>query len=318
MVSKENKTEVELESVLNYFVKLRPENSNDLGNKLDKTGMLAKIMDLSERGDIADALYKIISKRPEFAAFVGALKSPTAYLSSEDGKLSVIRLFFHFEASKNEKLAKELHDYLETNFVRDGKLDKRRLLVGLLVYYRRTKYPESRLLWDEKEKKPYFYVKEVYEKKAEEEKPLTSMTPVKTGDLATTALSAFDKGDKATFNSAVQKASNETLEKIFWEIYTKHVYKEPSYKTFVLSLSGPYGRLAKKGGVLEQEISKGNVDIFNKNKEYIVGSVSLWLTSGKEKIQTVTPDLLLRLFEKFAKSATLKETEKKPKLILEQ
>ncbi|MEM2909150.1 MAG: hypothetical protein QW171_03235 [Candidatus Bilamarchaeaceae archaeon] len=302
MVSKENKTEVELERVLNSFVKLDPKNSDELGNSLKKTGMLAKIKELSERGDIADALYKIISKRPEFAAFVGALKSPTANLSSEDGKLSVIRLFFHFEASKNEKLAKELQHYLKTDFVRDGKLYKPWLLVGLLVYCRRAEYPKSRLLWDEKKQEPYFYVKEL--------KAVSGIKATTPKPLSDALIESFNKGDDRAFKADLQKADPATLEDVFLRLYIDKIYTNDNYSKYIKSPGRKaYADLTKgdflkiwKNAATDREAMN---DMKGKYKGSIINSTREWLGLTSMLTPKVTPELLEKVFWTLApKTAT--------------
>ncbi len=284
-----------------------------------------------KRGDIAgvgsdkkiiDKLYDEFLKIPKFKAF-------TWMQPKKAGKREVIMKFLEVEAGKDEeKLGKEMSDFIQSGFKdKDGKLSDLYVFLAALLYLRRNNNPKAGVLWDTKNDRPSVFLTHLHEEKAAvPTKPEEKTTKPKKGTEKSVevsegtvtvvgAVEAFSAGEKEKFQAIVEKADEETRDKIFWNLYTEYIYpgemknsKGKTYKDFLLNPKEEksYKQLITSKAI-SSKIEEADPKVYEKIRGYAINSTQKWLGMKVDKASTaVTLELLTNLFQ--AKSAPKQKT----------
>jgi len=313
---------MDLKGAINFFDGIK--NAKEFETKFaNKKGQIVKT---GQDSKIIDKLYEELLKVPLFKAYTWTQPKGTK-------KKETIMNFLKMMAEKDENLGKEINDFVRGEFKDDkGKVNNLYIYLATLLYFRRNENPKASVLWNSKLDRPSIYLTHLYtEETAKESKAAKEPEPKKGKSVEVSAgtvtvvgaVDAFAAGDKEKFQAIVDKADEEMLDKIFWNLYTEHIYpgditvekkkKQQSYGDFLIKQKGAYKQLITSGPI-SSKIEKGDEKIYNeKIRPYAINSTREWLNMDPLKTDIkVTPDLLMNIFT--AKTAPKQKKPKAPKM----
>jgi len=316
---------MDLKGAIKYFNGIK--NAKEFEAKFAKKK--GQLVGAGQDAKIIDKLYEELLKVPLFKAYSWAQPKGTK-------KKDTIMNFLKAMAEKNEKLGKELNDFIRGEFKDDkGKTSNLYIYLATLIYLRRNDNPKAGVLWNTKLDRPSIYLTYLYEEKTvkapepakepESKKGKGKSVEVGKGTVTVVdAVDAFSSGDKEKFQAIVDKADGEMLDKIFWNLYTEYVYpgditvekkkKQQSYGDFLLKQKKKGYKQLIVSGPIALKIEKGDESVYYDHiRGYAINSTREWL--GMEAMQgevNVTPELLMNVFT--AKTAPKKKKPKAPKM----
>jgi len=315
---------MDLKGAIKYFDGIK--DAKEFETKFaSKSGELVKV---GQDSKIIDKLYDELLKIPLFKAYTWAQPKDAK-------KRDTIMGFLKVMAGKDEKLGKELNDLARADFkAQSGGINNLYVYFATLLYLRRNKDPKAAVLWNAKLDRPSIYLKHLYEeetvkpvepaKEPETKKGKGKSVEVGKGTVTVVdAVEAFASGDKEKFQAIIEKADEETLDKIFWNLYTEYIYpgditvekkkKQQTYGDFLIKQKGAYKQLVTSAPI-SSKIEKGDEKIYNeKIRPYAINSTREWLGMDALKDDVkVTPDLLINIFT--VKTAPKQKKPKAPKM----
>ncbi|MBW3023115.1 hypothetical protein KY308_03350 [Candidatus Woesearchaeota archaeon] len=308
---------MDLKGAIKFFDGIK--NAKEFETKFaSKKGQIVKT---GQDSKIIDKLYEELLKVPLFKAYTWTQPKGTK-------KKETIMNFLKMMAEKDENLGKELNDFVRGEFKDDkGKVNNLYIYLATLLYFRRNDNPKASVLWNAKLDRPSLYLTYLYEEgaakttePAKEPKGKGKSVEVGAGTVTVVgAVEAFSAGDKEKFQAIVDKADDEMLDKIFWNLYTEYIYpgditvekkkKQQTYGDFLIKQKGAYKQLITSGPI-SSKIEKGDEKIYNeKIKPYAINSTREWLKMDpmKENVK-VTQELLINIL-----TAKIAPKQKKPK-----